>query len=157
MPPPDSLLFSANPETHPLIPDNALAWSFHSSAYYMNPPAGTWGNTPWGMSYEDSLNRPLSPCIFDYRRAGSAPLYLPDPINTIRTTDHQAPTPPPSKPIQNFGYENLTQFFEENLPSAVYHNDNPLHIFEPTIQMVDQYHLDREYREQTCHNLGHSG
>jgi hypothetical protein len=44
MPPPDSLLFSANPETHPLIPDNALTCSFCPSQYQTAPPAGTWGN-----------------------------------------------------------------------------------------------------------------
>jgi hypothetical protein len=33
MPPPDSLLFSINPETHPLIPDNALTCSFCVSSY----------------------------------------------------------------------------------------------------------------------------
>jgi hypothetical protein len=142
MPPPDSLLFSANLETHPLIPDDALTWSFRSFAYHATLPAGTWGNAPWGMSYEDSLNRPLSPCIFKYGRARSEPLYLPNPINTIEMTDRQTPTLPPSEPIQNFGHKDLTQFLKEDLPGTIYRDDNPLHIFKPTIQMVDQY----------CHN-----
>jgi hypothetical protein len=41
MPPPDSLLFSANPETHPLIPNNALTCSFCPSPYQTAPPTGT--------------------------------------------------------------------------------------------------------------------
>jgi hypothetical protein len=51
--------------------------------------------------------------------------------------NHQALTLPPSEPIQNFGHEDLTQFLEEDLPGAVYPDDDPLHLFEPTIQMVD--------------------
>jgi hypothetical protein len=46
MPPSNSLLFSANPETHPLIPDDALMCSFRPSRYQTAPPAGTWGNAP---------------------------------------------------------------------------------------------------------------
>jgi hypothetical protein len=49
------------------------------------------------------------------------------------------------------------QFLEEDLLGVVYPDDNPLHIFEPTIQMMDQYCCDQEYREQTHHNLGHFG
>jgi hypothetical protein len=44
--PPDSLLFSANSETHPLIPNNVLTCSFHPSRYQVAPPTGTWGNAP---------------------------------------------------------------------------------------------------------------
>jgi hypothetical protein len=94
------------------------------------------------MSYEDSLNRPSSPCIFDYGHAGSKPLYLPNPINNIRTTDCRTPTPLPSEPIQNFGQEDLTRFLEKDLPRAIYPNNDPLHLFEPIIQMVDQYCRD---------------
>jgi hypothetical protein len=87
---------------------------------------------------------------------GSEPLYLPDPINNIGTSEHHTLTPPPSEPIQNFGHEDLTQFLEEDLPRAVYPNNDPLHIFEPTIQMMDQYHHDQEYQKLIHHNLGHS-
>jgi hypothetical protein len=96
------------------------------------------------------------PCIFDYGRAGSDPLYLSDPINNIGTTEHCTLTPPSSEPIQNFGQKDLTKFLEENLPGAMYSDDDPFHIFESTIQMVDQYRHDQEYREQTRRNLGHS-
>jgi hypothetical protein len=42
------------------------------------------------------------------------------------------------------------------LPGAIYPDDDPLHIFEPTIQMVDKYHHDQEYWDQTCRELRHS-
>jgi hypothetical protein len=156
MPPLDSLLFSANPEMHPLILDDALMCSFRTSPYQATPPTGTWGIAPWGMFYKDSLNQPLSPCIFDYGRAGLKPLYLPDPINNIGTIEYRTLTPSPSEPIQNFGHKDLTKFLEEDLPGAMYPDDDPLHSFKPTIQMVDQYRHDQEYWEQTCCNLGHS-
>jgi hypothetical protein len=92
--PPDSLLFSANPETHLLIPDDTLTHNFCASPYQTTPPTGTWGNAPWGMSYEDSLNQPPSPCIFDYGCIGPEPLYLPNPINNIGTVDRCTLTPP---------------------------------------------------------------
>jgi hypothetical protein len=44
--PSNSLLFSPNPETHPLIPDNVLMQSIQLSCYQTTPSLGTWGNAP---------------------------------------------------------------------------------------------------------------
>jgi hypothetical protein len=33
-------------------------------------------------------------------------------------------------------------------------DDDPLHIFEPTIQMVDEYHHNKNYRNKTIRDLG---
>jgi hypothetical protein len=76
---------------------------------------------------------------------GLEPLYLPNPINNIKTAECHTLTLPLSKPIWNFGHENLIKFLKEDLPGAVYPDNDPLHIFEPIIQMMDQYHHDWEY------------
>jgi hypothetical protein len=133
MPPPNSLLFSVNSETHPLVPNDTLTRSFRVSPYQATPPVGTWDNAPWGTSYKDFLNQPPLSCIFDYGCAGFKPIYLPNPINNIGITDHHTLTLPPSRPIRNFGHEDLIQFLKEDLPGAVYPDNNPLHLFEPTI------------------------
>jgi hypothetical protein len=106
------------------------------------------------MSYEESLARPPSPCIFDFGREGSEPLYLPNPINNIACTSPQSLTPPPSQLTHNFGWEDLTQYKEEDLPGAIYMDNDPLHIFEPTIQMVDEYHCNKDYHNKTIRDLG---
>jgi hypothetical protein len=49
--------------------------------------------------------------------------------------------------------EDLTKYKEKDLPGAVYVNDDPLHIFEPTIQMVDKYHYNKDYRDKTIRDL----
>jgi hypothetical protein len=33
-------------------------------------------------------------------------------------------------------------------------DNNPLHIFEPTIQMVDKYHCNQDYCNKTIRDLG---
>ena len=48
-PPANSLLFSPNP---PRLLD-PLAPAFQPSPYQTTPPPGTWGNTPWGASWDD--------------------------------------------------------------------------------------------------------
>jgi hypothetical protein len=50
--------------------------------------------------------------------------------------------------------EDLTQYKEEDLPGAVYTDDDPLHIFEPTIQMVDEYRRNEDYCNKTIRDLG---
>jgi hypothetical protein len=154
LPPPNSLLFSANPKTHLLIPNDALTCSFLPSRYQTAPPAGTWGNVPWGMFYKESLARPSSPCIIDFGQEGSQPLYLPDPINNITCTSPRLPTSPPSQLSRNFGQEDLTWYKKEDLSGAVYADDNPLNAFKPTIQMVDEYCRNQDYRDKTLRDLG---
>jgi hypothetical protein len=106
------------------------------------------------MSYEESLAQPPSPCIFDFGQQGSEPLYLPDPINNIAHTSPWSPTSPPSQLLRNFGTEDLTQYREEDLSGATYADDDPLHMFEPTIQMIDEYHRNKDYRNKTIRDLG---
>jgi hypothetical protein len=66
----------------------------------------------------------------------------------------QSPTPPPSQLTRNFGQEDLTQYKEEDLSGAIYVDDDPLHIFEPTIQIVDEYRRNKDYRNKTIRDLG---
>jgi hypothetical protein len=106
------------------------------------------------MSYEESLAQPPSPCIFDFGREGSEPLYLPNPINNINRTSPLSPISLPSQLSHNFGQEDLTQYKEKDLPGAIYTDDDPLHIFEPTIQMVDEYCRNKDYRNKTIRDLG---
>jgi hypothetical protein len=106
------------------------------------------------MSYEESLAQPPSPCIFDFGREGSEPLYLPDPINNIAYTSPRSLTSPPSQLPHNFGQEDLTRYKKKDLPGAIYTNDNPLHLFKPTIQMVDEYRCNKEYHNKTIRDLG---
>jgi hypothetical protein len=66
----------------------------------------------------------------------------------------QSPTPSPSQLTHNFGQKDLTQYKEEDLSGAIYTDNNPLHIFEPTIQMVDEYHHNKDYHNKTIRDLG---
>lgn len=89
LPPSDSLLFSPNPSAFQLDP---LAQSFQSSQYQAAPPPGTWGNAPWGTGWGEAALRSPSPCIFEYGRGGSEPLYLggtgaESPLEHTDTTD----------------------------------------------------------------------
>ena len=130
LPPADSLLFS------PLDP---LAQTFRPSHYQATPPPGTWGNAPWGTSWAEAANRAPSPCIFDYSRGGSEPLYLSD-TGTRTAPGHTDLTESTSPEVQgspvstgthpfpqDFGMEDLSQYAEVDLPGAVYpDDDNPL-------------------------------
>jgi hypothetical protein len=49
--------------------------------------------------------------------------------------------------------EDLTKYREEDLPGATYVDDDPLHIFKPTIQMVDKYHRNKVYCNKTLRDL----
>jgi hypothetical protein len=68
-------------------------------------------------------------------------------------TSAQSPTSSPSQLTCNFEQEDLTQYNKEDLPRAVNMDDNPLHIFEPTIQMVDEYCHNKDYCNQTLRDL----
>jgi hypothetical protein len=106
------------------------------------------------MLYEESLAQPPSPYIFNFKQEGSEPLYLPNPINNITCTSLRSPTPSPNQLKRNFGQEDLTQYKEEDLSGAIDTDDDPLHIFEPTIQMVDKYCHNKDYRNKTIRDLG---
>jgi hypothetical protein len=50
--------------------------------------------------------------------------------------------------------EDLTQYREKDLPGATHTDDDPLHIFEPTIQMIDEYRCNQDYCNKTIRDLG---
>ena len=156
LPPADSLLFSPNPPQSRLDP---LAQSFLPSRYQgQAPPPGTWGNAPWGTSWEEASQRPPSPCIFEYGRGGSEPLYL-GSLGAGPASGHTTTTKEESSQEQDsattvatdllpydFGVEDLSQYDERDLPGAIYdYEDDPL---APTAAKV------AEYRQRLLRDLG---
>ena len=137
LPPPNSLLFSPNP------PADLLALAFRASPYQTTPPPGTWGNAPWGANWEDATQRPPSPCIFEYRRGATSPIFmvdLPDTASLLTTT-----TPLLQFPWDTEGDVDLPELADPEpcLPDecdilgAVYHYDDDS--TAPTMAMVDHF------------------
>jgi hypothetical protein len=176
-PPAGSLLFSPNPTKAHWEEDDEMGRSFRQRSRYggSTPPPSTWGNAPWGASWNDFSKRPPSPsfpkhnspkptdpCLVEYGRAGSQPLYLKHhslektgvaeaPDTTMVEDFHPSGgryngwTPLDPLPA-DYGVEDLTTCAEEDLPGAVYYasDDPPL----PTMAMV------QAYRRKSVRDLG---